>query len=63
MRNFRKKKFAKESQCLGKKPFHSQTDAVAVIIRMKKRNKLVQKVCSYKCKYCGKWHIGGHTRS
>jgi len=56
------------SQCSGKQPYSSRSDALRVIRRMLTRHKRKPtwcgsaKVVTYKCTRCGKWHIGNDVK-
>jgi hypothetical protein len=44
------RKYSYSSQCKGKHPYDSYSDA--------KRGKSRGGMCIYKCVYCSKWHLG-----
>lgn len=44
------------SACWGKEAFLTQVDALAVAARARKQTG--EKIMTYRCRECGRWHIG-----
>ena len=55
------KRLLRKRQCGDKVKYSDQTEAVAAIISFRRRNSIYLK--SYKCSFCGTWHIGHTKRS
>lgn len=53
------KRAKRRRSCEGKRSYSNQTEAVAVIIRMKKDKVYFDnRLHSYKCPFCGQFHLG-----
>lgn len=48
--------YARQAGCTGKAPFESRALAEKVALRRRKQGKRDNH--AYKCRFCGKWHIG-----
>lgn len=55
------KGWTKQACCDGKQAYESAKLATDVVRRMR-HNKAKNNITSYRCPFCGLWHIGGEHR-
>lgn len=47
--------------CYGKVAYRSPADAVVAVQRMKKGREAHKRASHYRCRHCGRWHVGNST--